>query len=225
MRAGKASVATVRDVGFGIVASEQSLYGDALMHVGQWRSKLPAGIVDERLYDLVAEPVEVGPMSLALRKPVEIRFTAVGDDVDERAAVYRLDEGKGKWGHESSEVRIDTVVTWVRNPGVYAVLVDREAPRITHPRLIKRRSYATKTLSTEIVVKIEDEGCGVDDTRTEVWLDGKKRIARWDGFSNTMFVPVREDNGGTHHHVVVVAYDRVGNQSRIETRVATRSTH
>jgi hypothetical protein len=224
MRAGAATETIFDDLGVGIVTSERSLFGDALMHVGRWRNRMPAGIVDGNLYAVVSEPVEIGPLSLALRKPVEVRFVRSGRDVDTRAAVYSLDERRGGWDYAESEVKGDTVVTWVKNPGVYAVLVDRETPRITRPRLSRRRIYATGGSATEIVVKIDDEGCGVDDARTEVWLDGKKRIARWDGFSNTMFVPVTGDHRGTHHHVKVVAYDRVGNESRSESRVAARST-
>lgn len=221
LRAGEGQRSTVGDVGIELVSGPGTLYSDAIVYAGRWTVPKPLRSQDHRIYDFVHPAVEVGPLSLVLHKPMELRFTHV-PDADPRAAVYGLDESKGEWNYEVSEAQGDTVSAWVGGPGVYAVLVDRVPPRISQPALAKRRSYATGAVTPEITIAIEDDGSGVDDQRTIVSINGKKLIARWDGFANTMYVPIRNADRHGGYRVAVVAFDRCGNESTVDTRITTR---
>jgi hypothetical protein len=214
LRHGQAVSENLDALGVGITTHERSLYADAFIFLRPWPG--PLDDFEHAGLETKAPAVHVGPVSLALRKPIEIRY-ALNGMVDGREAVYSLDLRKKRWLYESSEVRGDSVFATVRSPGVYAVLVDNEPPRIATARLGDRRSHATKDVHREIVVGIEDGGSGVDHERTEVYLNGEKQITRWDGFSKKMFVRLANENIIGAGEVSVVAVDQVGNTSKRTT--------
>jgi len=118
-----------------------------------------------------------------------------------------------------SAIRGDAVTASVRTPGVYCVFADRAAPRIGAPSVRKRVSFATEASLPEIVIPIQEKGSGVDDERTTVYVNGQKRIARWDGFSERLYVLLREEGVAGSHDLTIVAGDQAGNVSRLETRL------
>jgi hypothetical protein len=141
--------------------------------------------------------------------------------MDGRAAFYKLDERKAQWQYTSSEMVGDTLVASVRAPGVYGVFIDEEPPKVSAAQVRSRQSYATGVTIRELVIPIEDVGSGVDDERCVVYVNGRKRIARWDGFRNKMFVPLEDDAGKDAIALSVTAFDRVGNEARLAKRIET----
>jgi hypothetical protein len=59
----------------------------------------------------------------------------------------------------------------------------------------------------------------VDAERTTVYLDGEKQIARWDGFSEKLFVLLGRQNIIGVRELAIVAVDRLGNSSKLSTRI------
>lgn len=213
-QAGEKTVERLPRLDLDVVVDAQSLYADAFLYFAEWdggNGSSQAGLLSARA------PIEIGPASLAVKRPIEIRLTGI-DDMDDRSAFYQLDLQKNEWSYSSSVVIGDTLVTALRGPGIYAVLVDRVAPRVA-PALVKNRtSYATGASYRELVIPIEDQESGVDDERTTVFVNGSQCIARWDGFTDRMSVRLRDDVGESFE-VSVTAVDHVGNRVEFADRI------
>jgi hypothetical protein len=157
------------------------------------------------------------------KKSIEMRFV-LGDGERGKLAVCRLDERKASWSFRPSS-RDGGVSAFIREPGVYAVFADSVAPTIGSPELASRRSHATDETVPEVVIPITDRGCGVDAERTKVYVDGIKQIARWDGFSEKVFVILRDENIIGEHDLSIVAVDRLGNSTRLVTQLHVPPPH
>ncbi|UCG50628.1 MAG: hypothetical protein JSW58_10495 [Candidatus Latescibacterota bacterium] len=195
---------------------EGSLYSDAFLYLMTWEGDISRTRYPTDELCPVTDAVRVGPLSLAFKSSVEVTFR-LDRASDGREAFYRLTSGKDEWAFVSSFVRGDTVSAYVDAPGVYSVFLDTLGPRIGTPRVNFRKSHATGKKSPELVIPILDKGSGVDYERTEVYVDGNKQIARWDGISEKMFVLFRNQNIIGVHDVSVVAVDRMGNASKRDT--------
>jgi hypothetical protein len=206
---------------FGLDASvsvpKGALYGDAFVVLMPWEKKAASKATTRELVPS-RTPILVGPLSLAVREGVELRF-GLGRAAGDREAIYVLNEKKDEWEFITSILRNDTVSAVVRSPGVYGVFSDVTPPRIGSPHVRRHNSYAGTEAIAQIIIPIEDEGSGLDDERTEVFLAGKKRVARWDGFSQKMFVLVREQNIMGMQLLSVVAVDRCGNTTTLEKEI------
>lgn len=167
---------------------------------------------------VLTAPVRLGPRSAVLRKAVEIRFSAAGPP-EGRAAVFQWDEEKSRWSFRRSTSTNGAISALVREPGIYAVLSDSLAPRIGEPTVARRKSFATGRTVVEAAIPLADGGCGVDAERSEVYVDGRKQIARWDGFLEKMFVIVEDENIIGAHDLSIVAVDRLGNSTRLVTQL------
>lgn len=206
------------DLGAGLSVGGGSLYGNALLYLAAWERSCAGALPEGAGLRAATEGVRFGPVSAVFKGPVEIRFFAGGAGGG-KAAVFRFDERKGSWSMRPSSARGDSVSAPVREPGVYAVLIDSLAPSIGAPNLAARRSFATGSTVYEAVIPITDKGSGVDADRTEVYLNGKKQIARWDGFSEKVFVILRDENIIGVHDLAIVAADRLGNSTRLVTQL------
>ena len=133
--------------------------------------------------------------------------------------MFFFDARKGSWSIRASQARGDSLEARVREPGIYAVLSDTLAPSVGAPQAKSRRSHATGKRVREIVIPIADKGSGVDGEKTVVYIDGKKQIGRWDGFSQKVFVLLGGQNIIGVHDVRIVAVDRVGNVSERVTQI------
>jgi hypothetical protein len=206
------------DIGFGLTVEKEALYSDALLYVTRWESNVKAMIPPGSGMRPVTNGVRFGPMSATFRKPIEIRFS-VSPALEGKQAVFHFDQRKGVWSMRSSRAGGGEVSALVREPGVYAVLLDSLPPSIGGPQVRTRRSYATGTRVREAVIPIADRGSGVDPDRTEVYLDGRKQIARWDGFPEKLFVLLGGANIIGVHDLSIVAADRLGNTSELVTQL------
>jgi len=217
-RGGQRTASRIDRLGVEVITRDNSFYSDVFLYVAEGKDiendVSPAdGLVQ------AARPFRVGPLSLAFRKPIELRREGMNEEG--RAAFYRLDEKKKEWRFEGGDFAGDTLVASVRAPGVFGIFVDERPPRIESGAFRTYSSYGTGVAVREIVIKIEDEGSGVDDERTEVYVEGHKQIARWDGFSDRMYVRLRDDAVQGVIDVSIVAFDRVGNKSRKDSQVDT----
>ncbi len=217
-RRGSSANYSFENTGAGLALGKDCLYSDAFLYLARWedgaRRVLPAGSGLE----LVSPAVRLGPMSAAFKKPIGIRF-AVSRPISGKEAVFLFDARKGSWSVRPSSARGDSLEASVREPGIYAVLSDTLAPSVGAPVVRSRRSHATGKSVREIVVPIVDKGSGVDSEATAVYVDGKKQIGRWDGFSQKVFVLVSGQNIIGMHDVRIVASDRVGNVSELVTQI------
>lgn len=80
--------------------------------------------------------------------------------------------------------------------------------------------YGTGATYPEIVFDIADAGAGVDDSRTELFLDGDRVIGRYDPLRRKMYILLRRENRLGDHVLEVVARDRVGNESRLRATLS-----
>lgn len=213
--AGKARTLEFDHMGFAVEFKRRTLYADVVGYARPWLGPER----EARAYGLARRSgaVEFGPYGLALRADVTLRFQAM--DVDSTTAIYRLNERKGEWVHYASTIDGNRLTTTARRPGVYCVFRDMVGPRVGTPRVRHRESYATGARLPEVGIPIDDDGSGVDDDRTEIYLSGTPIIARWDPSAKKMFVLVRDKNIMGTQEVAVVAYDRAGNRSMHNTTV------
>ena len=206
------------DVGAGLTVSKGCLFSDALLYLAPWERDPSRTLAEGAGLSALTRGVRFGPASAVIKSPVEIRFAAP-DPRMTNAAVFHFDERKAAWSLRTSSVRGDSVCALVREPGVYCVLADSLAPTIGAPHVASRRSYATRSVFQELVVHVVDRGSGVDADKTEVYLDGKKQIARWDGFSEKLFVILRDKNIPGVHDLSIAAVDRLANSTRLVTQL------
>lgn len=199
-----------------VQTDEHSLYSNAFVFLTGWDGE----VAHENGLVPAGTPVRVGPASLAIKNKIEFRFEIRAEDG--REAVYKFDERKSVWRYAGSVVDGDSVVAGIGSPGVYRVMIDTNPPVITKPQLKKRRSYATNEWIPEIVIPIEDIGSGVADENVVIEINGQKQIARWDGYSSTFYIPVHEAANG-RYDVDVVAFDNVGNTSKLISRIQVAS--
>ncbi len=217
LRSARARTVQIPSLGVSLRIGPRTLYGDTFLYLSESATPAPDPKAGEEL-EPRSRTVRLGPLSLALRADVGMGFH-LDAPAESSDAVYRFDERKAEWVFNSSYPAGDTIVVCTRQPGIYAVLSDRSSPRIHPPFLQKHRLYANGRVLPEIVIPIEDAGSGVDDKRIEILIDGEKRIAQWDGFSKKMFVLLREENIIGYCKLTVVAFDRTGNVSRLETKL------
>jgi hypothetical protein len=207
------------DLGLQLVLGKRTLYADAVLFAMRWSDDGTATNDGELIRR--SAPVLIGPYAATLQADMEIRFHAPGS-FDSTSAVYRLNERKGEWVFYETAADASSVRTTARRPGVYCVLADRYGPRVRRPFVRAHESYATGRRWPMIVVPIEDTGSGVDHRKTAVSLDGVEQIAYWDSKAKKMFVVVRDANIMGPRSLSVVAYDNIGNRSRLDATVDLR---
>jgi hypothetical protein len=203
------------DLNLQLIVGDRSLYTDLVLYATSWSDE--AESVNPGELRPRADPVRLGPYSATLRNNVDLRFLA--DRLDSTAAIYRLNERKGEWVFYESTVHRRLITTTAKRPGVYAVFADKFGPRIRRPFVRERKSYATGESRPEIVIPLEDSGSGVDDRRTSVYVAGIEQFAYWDSRSKKLLVVVRDQNIMGPQAISIVAYDKIGNRSQLDSTV------
>jgi hypothetical protein len=218
----------IPDLDLSLFIPAYCLYGDGFIDVSH---NLPSDQIPipPKELDLRSKVVRLGPLSLALRTAVEIDLF-LDMPVDEKEAVYRLNEKKKEWaflhvGSSQSHGAGHRVGIQARKPGVYAVFADRMAPTFGNVAVRKHRMYADGRTFPEIVIELDDSGSGIDNKKTKVFLDGRPQVAQWDSFAKKMFVLLREQNIIGDRKLTVKALDRVGNDTTLETNIIISKDH
>jgi hypothetical protein len=203
------------DLNLQLIVGDRSLYSDLVLYATSWSDEAesvnPGELVPR------ADPVRLGPYSATLRNDVDLRFLA--ERLDSTAAIYRLNERKGEWVFYESTVYRGLITTTANRPGVYAVFADKFGPRIRRPFVRERKSYATGESRPEIVIPLEDSGSGVDHRKTSVYVAGIEQFAYWDSRSKKLLVVVRDQNIMGPQAISIVAYDKIGNRSQLDSTI------
>ena len=198
---------------FELGIGDRTAYAEQVFYVTAWDGD-PRN--QQALYPR-CRAVQIGPFSMTLRADMTLRFDV--SELDSTDAIYRRAERSGKWVYYPSEIDSDMLTTTAKRPGVYTVLRDFSAPRITRPQVARRFIHATGQTRPEIQIRIEDDGSGVDYRRCAVFLDGIEQIARWDGRLKKLFVLIRDENIMGTQAMTVVAYDNVGHRTQLDVHV------
>ena len=115
LRAERMNRVELADHGLRITAGRSALYGDAMTWVAAERSMPGSERLESGLLP-VGDALVIGPVGLALRAPIELRWLSP-DSNDERRALYVYNLRKDEWAFMPSTVDGDTVVTDIRGAG------------------------------------------------------------------------------------------------------------
>jgi murein DD-endopeptidase MepM/ murein hydrolase activator NlpD len=190
-----------------------ALYGDAVLYVRG------VDAPDKSGRELVrrTRAVRVGPVGLVLRKDATVRLGV--ETPTEKDAIYRRDGSNG-WSYLASRPDSGGVLsTTTGRPGVFAVFRDETAPRLGSPRQRAAVSYATGAVVQELDIPVDDAGSGFDESRLRVWVGGRRRVTRWDFLAKKVVVSLDGEPIIGSQPVRVVAFDRIGNSSVLDTTI------
>lgn len=209
-------------VGLTLTYAEGTMFGDAVVYAvaeGNARALGQRSLVPR------SPAVRLGPVGLVLKRSVTLRFDAVG--ATHQDAIYRSAGASGPWSFLASTSDSAGLTASVDRPGVFAVIRDDSAPWIGNARVVVATSYADGDTTYEVHVPIDDEGSGLDEPRTEVFVGGVKRIWRWDFVAKKIIVALRDESIIGPQPVRVVAFDRIGNSSKADATVTieARASH
>ncbi len=190
-----------------------ALYGDAVVYLRGVDAPERAG------RELVrrTRAVRVGPVGLVLRHDATVRVEA--GVATEKDAIYRLDSSNG-WSFLASRRDSSGVLAAATaRPGVFAVFRDETAPKLGSPRPRAVVSYATGAVVQELDIPVDDAGSGFDEARLRVWVGGRRRVVRWDFLGKKVVVSLDGEPIIGSQSVRVVAFDRIGNSSVLDTTI------
>ncbi len=194
----------------------ESFFSNAFVMISITAETHSNHVVSSQGLERIGKAIVLGPGSLAFDEG--IMLGRYGPELTNAAAsFYKWGEGKGRWMYCRTWRENDTLSTRASSPGRYAVLADHEPPQIGIPSAAVKTMRASGDKYPEITLKITDRGAGVDDGTTEIYVDNRKVIARWDIFDKKMFILLRNQNIMGQHELMVIARDRVGNESRLQT--------
>ncbi len=158
---------------------------------------------------------EVGPVSLAVRKPAGVSLD-LPPGADLRGIGLYFENGASGWRWITT--RVDSAARRVegatRGLGRFALFADRVPPRIV-PRNVPRRAgrsapYGRWALEARVV----ERGSGVDPRASGFTVDGRRVPSEFDLDLSTLRWRPRVAPGRGVHRYEVVATDRAGNVSR-----------
>jgi hypothetical protein len=195
----------------------RALYGHGFISLTPSDLSYKEGKTQKEL-QLRSKVIQIGPMSLPIRSFLELSFLS-SEPWSEKEAVYQRNTRKGTWTFKPTLTSEEAASAHIQRPGIYAVLSDRTPPRIGSPQLRKHHMYGDGRIFPEIVISLVDVGAGLDAGNTKILLDGEEQIARWDSFSKKIFVLLRDQNIIGTRGLTVIALDRAGNESQLQTNL------
>lgn len=222
MRAAGADTLRFAPLELTVTYAEGSLFGDAVVFaVGEGEARAPR----QRSLTPRSPAVRLGPAGLVFKRSAAVRFDVARPTAQD--AVYRSADAGGPWSFVASSVDSAGVAASIDRPGVFAVIRDDAAPWIGNPRVVVATSYADGVGTNEVHIPVDDEGSGLDEGRTEVFVGGAKRIWRWDFAAKKIIVALRDEPIIGPQPVRVVAFDRIGNSSKADATVTVeaRASH
>ncbi len=170
-------------------------------------------VVEQRgVLQLASDYYQIGPEDLLLKAPVTVRAMAVGSHPQPRQlGVCRLDKKADKWiwlGSENETVnRLRATGT---RGGSYAIVIDREAPKISGFNLSANKPVSDRT--PEITFTLSDNLSGFEDDRNiTLKLDSEWLIPEYDPETKICrTAPLKPLEAGKHTLTIDVI-DRAGN--------------
>lgn len=158
---------------------------------------------------------EVGPASLAVRKPAGVSL-GLPPGADLRGIGLYFENGAGGWRWITT--RVDSAARRIegatRGLGRFALFADRVPPRIV-PRIAPRRAGRAVPYSRwALEVRVVERGSGVDPRTSGFTVDGRRVPSEFDLDLSTLRWRPRVPPGSGVHRYEVVVTDRAGNVSR-----------
>ncbi|MFQ5607287.1 MAG: hypothetical protein ACE5GA_05020, partial [Candidatus Zixiibacteriota bacterium] len=161
---------------------------------------------------IIAGPFEIGPQDFRYDYPVKIGMrpnTPYGPDVN--IAICKLSKNKDKWDWFDTEH--DDGVFWAetQETGVYALLIDNQAPVIS--RLRPGGKTPLKFRRPAVTAKIEDLLSGIwEDTLFDVRIDGEWLIPEYDAEDFMFRARPAADLATGEHELIFIVRDNAGNE-------------
>jgi hypothetical protein len=193
-----------------------------------YRVRIPAGAVFEPVLllgngdgspppsrgELLAgsQPLRLEPASLPLRRAIRVGHPG-GAGMRRQTAFYRLSDDGWEWvGGSYDSVRQEFSAS-TRRLGIFNLMVDTLAPRISVKRPA-RRAPKTPYPTWGVEATVTENGSGLDARASRLVIDGKPVPTEWDSEERVLrWRPARMPRKGTRR-VEVVATDRAGNVGR-----------
>jgi hypothetical protein len=173
-------------------------------------------VVEQRsALQLASDYYQVGPDDLLLKAPVTVRAMTVGSHPQpKQLGICRLDKVADKWiwlGSENETVnRLRTTGT---RGGSYAIVIDREAPRISGLNIPANRAISEST--PEIIFTLSDNLSGFEDDRNiTLKLDGVWLIPEYDPETKLCRTAPPEPLNAGKHTLTIDVIDRAGNPAQ-----------
>lgn len=194
--------------GVALTFPADAVYGDAVLFaVGEGDARADR----QRSLKSRSQAVQLGPVGLVVKQSARLRIPF--DAPSAQDGVFRSGTNGGPWSYVPTTVDSAGLSAAFDRPGVFAVFRDASAPWIGQARVVTATSYATGAKTYEVHVPVDDEGSGFDDSRTEIFVGGTRRIWRWDFVAKKIIVALRNEPIIGPQPVRVVAFDRIGNSS------------
>jgi hypothetical protein len=169
----------------------------------------------------ISEAYRIEPHDEPLDEKAEINFLLNEETSLQGAGIY-LKNSKGEWGYVATEVdeKAKLVAASTRELGVYAVLRDTVAPRISAIR--PRNGSTVRSATPTIGGRVEDVGSGIAYKTITVHLDDELIICEYDPFQNSIsYLPDKALAKGKHT-VSISLSDYAGNASRATSSFTVR---
>lgn len=161
----------------------------------------------------ISKAYRVEPLDEPLDEKADINFL-LSEETSLRGAGIYLKNSRGEWGYVATEVdeKGKLVAASTRGLGVYAVLRDTVAPRISAVR--PRNGSVVRSTTPTIGARVEDIGSGIAYKTIKVHLDDELIICEYDPFQNAIaYRPDKALAKGTHTLSISLS-DYAGNTSR-----------
>jgi len=169
----------------------------------------------------ISAAYRIEPHDEPLDEKAEINFL-LNEETSLRGAGIYLRNSKGEWAYVATEVdeKAKLVTASTRELGVYAVLRDTVAPRISAVR--PRDGSTVRSATPTIGARVEDIGSGIAYKTITVHLDDNLIICEYDPFENS--ISYRPDKALTKgkHTLSISLSDYAGNTSRATSTFTIR---
>ena len=158
----------------------------------------------------------IEPARLPLRRAAHVELALAPGESTRHAGLFRRDADGWQWLDAAADSGAKTTRSSSRQLGAFAVFRDTLAPRVPRWAVAPdagRGPYNRWAFEADLV----ERGSGVDARASGFEVDGKRVPTEWDPeASRIRWRPATPPRPGTYR-VVVIAADRAGNQTRLET--------
>ena len=170
---------------------------------------------------LISPAYRIEPLDEPFDEKADINFLLNEETSLKGAGIY-LQNSKGEWGYLATEVdeKAKLVTASTRELGVYAVLRDTVAPRISAIR--PRSGSIVRSATPTIGASVEDIGSGIAYKTIKVHLDDNLIICEYDPFENSISYRPDKALAKGKHTLSISLSDYAGNTSSATSNFTVR---
>ncbi len=162
------------------------------------------------------EPL-AGPFTLDFAPEAFARYPLCSFEAERRAGLYRLD-GKGGWACVGV-IAGETRAIEIRRPGVYAVMIDTEAPTLRASALALDAPPSGYFKRRLLSVPVHERGSGLDAASVAAFVDGRRVVCEYDLHRERLVVPLPRSHPRGPARLRIEVADRAGNGGSAEYSV------